>query len=222
MLRGRDERVEGKKPWLRKGQPEDGRGMSHAARKEERRGEGRDWEPEKLSLKHHRIVELMLMHPMMPLREVAEEVGLTYQYVSRLTSSDTFKAELDEQRKVYRELLFSGVAEKIAGNAHAMLDLMRKRVEEGKVQNKDLVNMGDLMLRSLGYGSKVGPQGGGVGDVQRHEHLHVHVDPEQLRQARERIGIRPVAEKLSADKGAGGGLVEGGQGGTLVLEDLLG
>lgn len=157
---------------------EDGRPPAHL------RQEPRQW-----AWWYDAIIDRMLANPTITKKELAEELGVSPQWVGAVTNSDMFKQKYDERRKRLGEALDQRIGDQLTQVASKSLELVYERLEQDsqkRIKFSDLKDLSDMSLNRLGYGPSA--QGNGQVNVQ------VNVggaSREALQQAREGIRERP-------------------------------
>lgn len=143
---------------------------------------------QRVSHRHDRIIDWLIANPERPLRECAEQVGVTQAWLSCIIHSDAFQAEYHARRDSVVHPELRSLSEKLTELAHHSIEQLHKRVASGAVDDpKVLMDVADKTLGKLGYGvQKGGPGGGGQVNVQNNYYT-APVDRESLAQARSRM-----------------------------------
>lgn len=154
---------------------------------------------DKLDRRHEALMVALLVNPNKGLGEVAEMLGYSMAWVSRLYNSDMFQARFREMQAAEHDRIKQTLHSKLMRNADEALDAQHRRFESGEVSDKFILESTSTLLRSLGYGvptkNEEGPQ----------RHVHLHVDADALHEARQRIGLVSAPAKVGS-----GGAAEGG------------
>lgn len=128
--------------------------------------------------RHEQIINWLIANPHLSLGECARTFNYTQNWLSQVIHSDMFQAIY--RRRVEEEggLVVHTMANKLTGLAAAVVDKTLERIEMGLASERFLSDTTETVLGALGYSAKALPQ-------QAQQHLHVHLTPEDLVQARE-------------------------------------
>lgn len=129
--------------------------------------------------RHEALLLACIANPDRTLSEIADMLGYTLPWVSRLYKSDMFQARLRELQAEQRERTLSGITGKLLRNTEVALDKQYARLVSG-ASERFITDSTSTLLRSLGYGAAAPTQNS------QETNVHVHVDAETLRRARER------------------------------------
>lgn len=113
----------------------------------------------KLAPKHHAIMDYMLANPQMKLKHVAEHFGVTQAWLSTIIHSECFQSLLSKKHEEIFKTTIIPLKDKIAGLAHRTVERLSDKVEVIE-DPKALKDIGELALKSLGYGVKTNIQAG--------------------------------------------------------------
>lgn len=106
-----------------------------------------------LSNKHEVLIEYLLIHPQIKLKEVAAHFQVSQSWLSIIIHSDMFQKKLAERRKeTYGEVLVN-ISERMTGIAHLALEKLGDQIENEQSIGV-VLETADMILGKLGYGSK--------------------------------------------------------------------
>lgn len=131
---------------------------------------------------HEHIMDVMLAHPDISLRELGVAVGYSVSYLSIMTNSDAFQARLAERKQ---QVARSGVdlPNRMRAVAAVALDKLTDHVERS--EDPDFLRAtADMMLHRLGYAPQ--KAGGGV-TVQTGPQVQFVISRDDLASARGQI-----------------------------------
>lgn len=120
----------------------------------------------------------MIANPDRPLRDCAEYLGYTKEWVYRLVNTDMFREAFKRRAEEVGLVVANGLKDKLCGLAELVVDEVTDRIVNGEVSERFLVDTMRTTLGALGYSS-------GQAQAQS-QSLHVHIDPNALIEARER------------------------------------
>lgn len=116
----------------------------------------------KLNYRHEAIIDYMIANPEMKQGEIAERLGLTQGYLSRLKSSDAFQREYRRRLNQHQEDLDRGITQKLYNVAEKGLDVVIDALDGEDVDPRFALDAKDKALSRLGYGGKNGYRAGEV------------------------------------------------------------
>lgn len=131
---------------------------------------------------HEHIMDVMLEHPDISLRELGIAVGYSVSYLSIMTNSDAFQARLAERKQ---QVARSGVdlPNRMRAVAAVALDKLTDHVEHS--EDPDFLrSTADMMLHRLGYAPQ---KAGGAVTVQTGPQVQFVISRDDLASARGQI-----------------------------------
>lgn len=105
---------------------------------------------------HQRVVDVMLLEPNLKIKELAERLNVSPQWMGTLLKSDAFKEYYTDRLREHRALTTEVMMSKIAGTTMAALDAMAKKINGGDVPLAALTDAVEVGTRALGFGQKGG------------------------------------------------------------------
>ena len=116
--------------------------------------------------------------------ECAKEMKVTEPWLSRVINSDMFQAlyqEICEERKV---AAVHSISNKMTHAASLVLDRTIERLEMERTSEHFLISTSKNLLGSLGFNG-----GAAAAEPADHRHLHLHLTPKDIIDARERARV---------------------------------
>lgn len=107
---------------------------------------------------HEELLEFTLAHPRASLMETAFYFNVSISWLSIVKNSDAFQELWAQRRGEHFSRVSATVTERVTALAEATVDALTERVEkearEGTASIATLREVGDMALRSLGFGNK--------------------------------------------------------------------
>lgn len=153
------------------------------------------WQPQKLSHRHDAVLHWLIANPDRPLKDCAECLGYTPQFIYMLVGSDMFQAEYRRRCEEAGTLAVHSTIGRLSGLANLAIEKARERLDDDLVppSEKFIETTMKNTLAALGYTAGPSQPNGNGGN-----HLHIHVQKEDLDRARERAA--QVAEGRTLTK----------------------
>jgi len=134
---------------------------------------------------HEELLEFMIAHPRASLRETSFYFNVSISWISIVKNSDAFRELWAQRRPEHFSRVSAGVSERLVALTEVTLDALTNKVEAdtqaGTVSIQSLREVGDMALRSMGFGNK------GVPTVQVNNNpnqTNIYVDKDTLANAR--------------------------------------
>ncbi len=111
----------------------------------------------KVGYKHEECIRLLILDPFMTQAKLAETFGVSQGWLSRVMSSDAFRARLAQAKEEAYGPAMSTVAEKLEELAHASLDRLKEKIEGplgSLVKEETLIQVAKISTTALGYGAR--------------------------------------------------------------------
>lgn len=113
----------------------------------------------KVNYSHEAMIDLIVGNPGISQRELARHFGYTEGWVSRVMSSDAFKAALSARRgEIVDPVLVQSVEERFEALVTRSMDIVMEKLEAHPTPDFALKSL-DLGARALGYGARNGGAG---------------------------------------------------------------
>lgn len=105
---------------------------------------------------HESLADLMLAHPQLSQKEIAQHFGRTPATIGLIMGSDSFRAYFRQRRAKFNELHDIVTRDKILNIADASMDLMLERLDKKRdsIPLELLSKITETSLKSLGYGEQ--------------------------------------------------------------------
>lgn len=148
---------------------------------------------------HESLADYMILRPHASLAELAAHFGVTTIWIGVVRSSDSFRELMRTRREVHAKLVSHSVIQKVEALAEQTVEELSKRMSEEKVPLDTVREIGDMALKSLGFGGRGGTIGP-AGAIQ--QNVTVVVDREALAEARAKMlaSNAPRQIELSAEE----------------------
>ena len=117
-------------------------------------------EPVKWRNWYDEIINLMIAHPEMRQKDMAEKLKVTQGWLSQVINTDMFKDKLRQRVGDHAELVSRSTIELAENVGRMTLVAMEERLEadvEGKIPFSELRENADMVLSKLGYGNPKAP-----------------------------------------------------------------
>lgn len=151
--------------------------------------------PKEMSYRHEGVLNWLIMNPHRPLKDCAAELGYTLSWVSVLINSDMFQTQYRKRCEEMGVEAIHSIASKLSQVGALALDVTIQRLHAGAVSEKFLAEITRDTLDRLSFVPKQAKE--------PEQHLHIHVDGDVLRDARERArttkdNVKPFALERSS------------------------
>lgn len=167
---------------------------------------------ERLNHRHDQIILWLLSYPDRTLGDCAAWFGYTQPWLSRIIHTDMFQAAYRRKAEELGQAVVHDVKSKLTNLAAVSLDKATERIEAGIASERFLGDTMKNALTALGYGAPV------VQNDNRSQQVHLHVNAEQLMEARERAALaRAGTTQMKQPESQGSGDSAPGTG---VFDDL--
>lgn len=138
---------------------------------------------------HEELLEFILAHPRASLQETAFYFNVSESWISIVKNSDAFQELWATRRNEHFSRVSATVTERVTALAEISIDALTHKVEQevnsGNANLQTLKEVGELALKSLGFG--VQRNAGGGGNVINNN--VILADKEALREAREKMAL---------------------------------
>lgn len=141
--------------------------------------------PAKQSDWMHSLADFMIQNPHCTNIETARVFGVSAVWIGVVKRSDSFGELMKSRREVHSEMVSSSVIDKVEALAELAIEEMAARMEREVVPLEQVREIGDLALKSLGFGGR----GGIVGSAGVVNNISVNVDRDALAAAREKMKL---------------------------------
>lgn len=110
---------------------------------------------EKVSYSHDGMIDVILANPSITNRQLALRFGYTEVWISRVKSSDAFKARLAERKKeLVDPILVETIEHKLDATINQGLDILQEKMEQ--TRDPELASkVVDITLKARGFGARV-------------------------------------------------------------------
>jgi hypothetical protein len=88
---------------------------------------------QKLSYKHHRIMDYMIANPRLRMGEIAKELGFSLSWMSIVVNTDLFKEELLRRRAAFNDENIRITQDRLASLGDKTLNAMEKKVDKANI-----------------------------------------------------------------------------------------
>ena len=167
----------------------------------------------KVSIKHEAILDFLLAHPLVKMRDVARHFEVSQTWLSLIIHSDAFQRLLRQRQDCHFDTSILPAMEKVRLAADMALDQLLLALPQ-EMDVAKLNNVIDKSMDRLGYGTS---HKAGIGQV----NVQVNVTKEVLANARALIGASPQRPALEGVEYAVGRSEEVQEGGAGTMgEDL--
>lgn len=148
----------------------------------------------KLSHRHEAIMNFMLENPEVSKGDIAAHFGVTPAWLSVVINSDAFQHELRQrQDAIFGDTRLS-IRDKMTGLADRAAERLLEEVDNMSI--RDLQSSADLALKAIGLGARRES----FGSVHVTQINMGSVSPEQLAEARSRIGAPALEASVVAEQ----------------------
>lgn len=144
---------------------------------------------------HEGILRWLIAHPDRPLRDCAQEFGVTQSWLSVVINSDLFRVRLAELQQDHTLRLAQTLEEKLATAADLALEKLIIELETTQDSNY-ILSAADKLLKSKGFGAKAAAP-----SVQVNNYNVQGVDANFLAQQRNALVERKVPEGVEFQSG---------------------
>jgi hypothetical protein len=129
---------------------------------------------------HEELLEFILANPRASLADASLYFNVSQSWISIVTNSDAFKELMAQRRETHFSRVSASVVERVTALADITIEKMTQRVEnDPEISIGSLKDIGDLALKSLGFGAKPGS----TVNVNNNQQ-NVFIDKETLERAR--------------------------------------
>lgn len=102
----------------------------------------------RIGYNHEMMIDAILLNPKIGRQELAEQFGVSRNWLTRILSSDAFKARFHERRK---EVMDPRLKAAVTGRAHAMAIQSIDKVQK----SMDASDSAEVALQALGLSGKL-------------------------------------------------------------------
>lgn len=153
-----------------------------------------------MDIRHHAILNWMLLNPGRSSRECADYFGVSQSWLSILTRSDVFQVELNKRQMQIAARICQTIPERLRMIADVSLDKLATKLEES--EDPDFIlEVADKTLARLGYGT--GPRTAINLAAQQNVQQNFYVSEGDLAQAREVMGAQEAPLELPVPEDEG-------------------
>lgn len=107
---------------------------------------------------HEDLLEFILAHPRASGAEIAFHFNVTESWLSIVKNSDAFRELWAKRREEHFSRVSASLSEKVTALAEITVDALTDKIEQDKKKNElqyqTLKEVGELALKSLGFGGK--------------------------------------------------------------------
>ena len=133
----------------------------------------------------HSLADFMIQNPHATNIETARVFGVTPVWIGVVKRSDSFNELMKSRREVHAELVSTSVISKVEALAEQAIEELSERMQRDVIPLEQVREIGDLALKSLGFGGR----GGVVGTAGVVNNITVTVEKEALAAAREKMRL---------------------------------
>lgn len=158
--------------------------------------EAKDW--------MHSLADFMIQNPHATNIETARVFGVSAVWIGVVKRSDSFGELMKSRRAAHAEMVSASVIGKVEALAEQAIEELSARMQKEVVPLEQVREIGDLALKSLGFGGR----GGVVGSAGVVNNINVTVDRDALASAREKMKLingggvpaLPSAKEIEGEK----------------------
>lgn len=152
---------------------------------------------QRINHRHEQIINWLLANPDKPLGECARHFGYSQPWLSQVVHSDMFQVAYRRRAEALGQLVVHTLNNELTGLASLAIQKSVEQLQKPSCGEEFLQKTTNTVLSALGFSSKQNPTLL-VKQAGAEQHLHVHVDAETLRSARERASARLIQEGAPA------------------------
>ncbi len=149
-----------------------------------RTGNQTRYQIDRLNHRHEQIINWLIANPDKKLGECAAFFKYTPAWVSQVVHSDVFQARYQQRCEEVGMVATHTLGAKMNNLAAVTIDKITERITSGVASERLMCDTLNSTLKSLGYGAE--PP---AADPTKHEHVHLHVQAEDIRAAREKAAL---------------------------------
>ena len=115
---------------------------------------------------HDGVLDLILAHPHMTLRELSTVTGYSISWLSQMTRSDCFRAEYERRREGFESEVMMEIGERLTALSHLAIDRMEEKLQT--TNDLDFIEDAfDKVLHRAGYAPNAKAAGTAPGLIQQ-------------------------------------------------------